>query len=109
MSYSTLIIYHVAQVDLATEAEAHNTLKILSVYRRESHSTDETLQEINKIQHCLTILYFLARDYVQVHDSMNKISNCTIKDIDDDQRRILTFLKQLDQMKALMKRQQQQN
>ena len=68
-----------------------------------------TIQELNKIHHCLTILYFLARDYIQVHDCMNRIKDCTIKEIEEDQQRILKFLEQLGQMKALMKRQQQQN
>ena len=40
---------------------------------------------------------------------MNKIKDCTTQDIEDDQQRILKFLEQLGQMKALMKRQQQQN
>ena len=98
-----------SSADLATEAEAQNTLQTLLNYRIDTYQSNPLLQEINKIQHCLTILYFLARDYVQVHESMNKIKDCTIKEIDDDQQRILKFLDQLGQMKALMKRQQQQN
>ena len=93
-------------LDLSTEAEAHNTLQTLLAYRLENQQTN---QELNKIYHCLTILYFLARDYIQVHDYMNKIKDCTIREIEDDQQRILKFLEQLGQMKALMKRQQQQN
>ncbi len=96
-------------LDLSTEAEAHNTLQTLLAHRLENQQGNSMLQELNKIHHCLTILYFLARDYIQVHDSMNKIKDCTIKEIEDDQQRILKFLDQLGQMKALMKRQQQQN
>jgi hypothetical protein len=95
--------------DLATEAEAHNTLQTLLVYRHENPHGNNTLQELNKIHHCFTILYFLARDYLQVHDSMNKIKDCTIREIEDDQHRILKFLDQLSKMKALMQRQQQEN
>ncbi len=95
--------------DLSTEAEAHNTLQTLLAYRLEHQQANSMNQELNKIHHCLTILYFLARDYIQVHDSMNKIKDCTIREIEDDQQRILKFLEQLGQMKALMKRQQQQN
>ncbi|CAF0772669.1 unnamed protein product [Rotaria sordida] len=98
-----------SKLDLSTEAEAFNTLQILLNYRLETQQTNPMTQELNKIHHCLTILYFLARDYIQVHDSMNKIKDCTIQDIEDDQQRILKFLEQLGQMKALMKRQQQQN
>lgn len=94
---------------MATEAEAQNTFQTLLNYRIDTYQTNPLLQEINKIQHCLTILYFLARDYVQVHESMNKIKDCSIKEIEEDQQRILKFLDQLGQMKALMKRQQQQN
>jgi len=97
------------KLDLSTEAEAHNTLQTLLAYRLENQQTNQMTQELNKIHHCLTILYFLARDYIQVHDSMNKIKDCNIKEIEDDQQRILKFLEQLGQMKALMKRQQQQN
>ena len=96
-------------LDLSTEAEAFNTLQTLINYRLETQQTNPMIQELNKIYHCLTILYFLARDYIQVHDSMNKLKDCTIQDIEDDQQRILKFLEQLGQMKALMKRQQQQN
>ncbi len=96
-------------VDLSTEAEAHNTLQTLLAHRLEYQQGNLMTQELNKIHHCLTILYFLARDYIQVHDSMNKIKDCTIREIEDDQQRILKFLEQLGQMKALMKRQQQQN
>lgn len=95
--------------DLSTEAEAFNTLQTLLAYRLEGQQTNLTTQELNKIHHCLTILYFLARDYIQVHDSMNKTKDCTIQEIEEDQQRILKFLEQLGQMKALMKRQQQQN
>ncbi|CAF3173129.1 unnamed protein product [Rotaria socialis] len=98
-----------SKLDLSTEAEAFNTLQTLLNYRLETQQTNPMTQELNKIHHCLTILYFLARDYIQVHDSMNKIKDCTIQDIEDDQQRILKFLEQLGQMKALMKRQQQQN
>ncbi|CAF2751703.1 unnamed protein product [Rotaria sp. Silwood2] len=98
-----------SKLDLSTEAEAFNTLQILLTYRLETQQTNPMIQELNKIYHCLTILYFLARDYIQVHDSMNKIKDCAIQDIEDDQQRILKFLEQLGQMKALMKRQQQQN
>jgi len=98
-----------SKLDLATEAEAQNTFQTLLNYRIDTYQTNPLLQEINKIQHCLTILYFLARDYVQVHESMNKIKDCTMKEIEEDQQRILKFLDQLGQMKALMKRQQQQN
>jgi hypothetical protein len=94
-------------LDLSTEAEAHNTLETLLAYRLETYQSNPMIQELNKIHHCLTILYFLAREYIQVHDSMNKIKDCTIKEIDDDQQRILKFLEQLGQLKALMKRQQQ--
>lgn len=94
------------KLDLSTEAEAHNTLQTLLAYR---HENAQANQELNKIYHSLTILYFLARDYIQVHDYMNRIKDCTLKEIDDDQQRILKFLEQLGQMKALMKRQQQQN
>lgn len=106
-SFSNLFLF--SFLDLATEAEAQNTFQTLLNYRIDTYQMNPLLQEINKIQHCLTILYFLARDYVQVHESMNKIKDCTIKEIEDDQQRILKFLDQLGQMKALMKRQQQQN
>ncbi|CAF1378936.1 unnamed protein product [Adineta steineri] len=98
-----------SKLDLATEAEAHNTLQTLLAYRLENHHGNPMIQELNKIYHCFTILYFLARDYMQVHDSMNKIKDCNVKEIDDDQQRILKFLDQLNRMKSLMKRQQQEN
>jgi len=96
-------------LDLSTEAEAHNTLETLLAYRLENQQANPMPQELNKIHHCFTILYFLARDYVQVHDSMNKIKDCTVREIEEDQQRILKFLDQLSRMKALMKRQQQEN
>jgi hypothetical protein len=40
---------------------------------------------------------------------MNKIKDCTVREIEEDQQRILKFLDQLSRMKALMKRQQQEN
>ncbi|CAF1026825.1 unnamed protein product [Adineta ricciae] len=98
-----------SKLDLATEAEAHNTLQTLLAYRHETSHGPTTLQELNKIYHCFTILYFLARDYIQVRDSMRNIKDCSVREIDEDQQRILKFLDQLNRMKALMKRQQQEN
>jgi hypothetical protein len=99
--------HRMCPLDLATEAEAFNTLETLLAHRIDTYQNDPMLQEINRIQHSLTILYFLGRDYNQVRVSMSKLQDCSNKEMIEDQQRIQKFLEQLDRMKTLMKRQQQ--
>ncbi|CAF1223472.1 unnamed protein product, partial [Didymodactylos carnosus] len=74
-----------AKLDLSTEAEAHITLQTLLSYRQETSIKQPDQLELNKINHAISILHFLSRDYTKVTETMSRITDNQLTEIDEDQ------------------------
>lgn len=71
-------------IELASEAEAKKVLYSVYEIRRNESTPDN--EEINKIEHCLSMIHFLAKEYEKVF-YLNSII-CCLKTIFSNSRNV---------------------